>query len=68
MVQYLMHWDRRPISEEARNKLRVECPRPNVPDKVAETVTVDPNVGQFLSKTNWYPHKGLELALKACHD
>ncbi|XP_044128657.1 uncharacterized protein LOC122934563 [Bufo gargarizans] len=66
--KYLEHWVRRPLSKEARNKMRAECPRPIVPNKVCDTPVVDPKVTQFLAKSGWNPRKGLDSALRSCQD
>ncbi|XP_040294434.1 glutamate receptor ionotropic, NMDA 2C [Bufo bufo] len=63
VTKYLETRVRCPLS-----KLRPECPRPLVPTKVCDTLVVDPKMAQFLSKSGWNPHKGLESALKACQD
>ncbi|XP_044140287.1 uncharacterized protein LOC122930766 [Bufo gargarizans] len=66
--KYLEYWVRRPLSKEARNKMRAECPRPIVPNKVCDTPVVDPKVTQFLAKSGWNPRKGLDSALRSCQD
>ncbi|XP_044128788.1 uncharacterized protein LOC122922292 [Bufo gargarizans] len=65
---YLEHWVRRPLSKEARSKLRAECPRPLIPNKVCDTPSVDPKMTQFLAKTGWNPRKGLDSAIRSCQD
>ncbi|XP_044156772.1 uncharacterized protein LOC122943252 [Bufo gargarizans] len=65
---YLEHWVRRPLSKEARSKLRAECPRPLIPNKVCDTPSVDPKMTQFLAKTGWNPCKGLDSAIRSCQD
>ncbi|XP_044128751.1 uncharacterized protein LOC122922247 [Bufo gargarizans] len=65
---YLEHWVRRPLSKEARSKLRAECPMPLIPNKVCETPAVDQKMTQFLAKTGWNPRKGLDSAIKSCQD
>ncbi|XP_040290011.1 uncharacterized protein LOC121002639 [Bufo bufo] len=65
---YLEHWVRHSLSRESRNKLRAECPRPLVPNKVCETPIVDPKMAQFLTKTGWNSKKGLDSALRSCQD
>ncbi|XP_040298690.1 uncharacterized protein LOC121009547 [Bufo bufo] len=66
--KYLEARVRCPLSKEARNKLRAECPRPIVPNRVCETPAVDPKITQFLTKSGWNPRKGLESALRSCQD
>ncbi|CAH2224707.1 Hypothetical predicted protein, partial [Pelobates cultripes] len=41
-------------------------PRPIIPDMVAKTPEVNPQIVQFLSKTNWKPKKGLDCSLRNC--
>ncbi|XP_044127310.1 uncharacterized protein LOC122921396 [Bufo gargarizans] len=65
---YLEHWVRHSLSRESRNKLRAECPRPVVPNKVCDTPLVDPKMSQFLAKTGWNAKKGLDSALRSCQD
>ncbi|XP_044146872.1 uncharacterized protein LOC122935173 [Bufo gargarizans] len=65
---YLEHWARRPLSKEARSKLRAECPRPIIPHKVCDTPVVDPKMTQFLSKSGWNAKRGLDSALRGCQD
>lgn len=57
---------RRPMSKSACNKLKAECARPVLANKVGQTPEVDPSI--VLSKAKWNPRKGLESALKACQD
>ncbi|XP_053315604.1 uncharacterized protein LOC128483427 [Spea bombifrons] len=64
---YIHKWLRKPLSKEVRNKLRAECPRPCIPDKVALTPELDPNVVALLSASR-YPRKGLEQGLKSAQD
>lgn len=68
IAKYLEHWVRQPLSKEARSKLRAECPRPLVPNKVCETPVVDPKMSQFLAKSGWSAKKGIDSALRSCQD
>ncbi|XP_040285902.1 uncharacterized protein LOC120999096 [Bufo bufo] len=58
VAQYLENRVRKPLSKETRNKLKAECPRPLIPNKMI----------QFLSKSGFNPRKGLDSALRACQD
>ncbi|XP_044137826.1 uncharacterized protein LOC122928733 [Bufo gargarizans] len=58
VAQYLESRVRKPLSKETRNKLKAECPRPLIPNKMI----------QFLSKSGFNPRKGLDSALRACQD
>ncbi|XP_044141355.1 uncharacterized protein LOC122931355 [Bufo gargarizans] len=66
--KYLEARVRCPLSKEARNKLRAECPRPVIPNRVCETPAVDPKMTQFLARSGWNPRRGLESALRSCQD
>ncbi|XP_040261447.1 uncharacterized protein LOC120977521 [Bufo bufo] len=68
VAQYLAARVRCPLTKEARNKLKAECPRPIVANKVCDTPSVDPKMVQFLAKSGWNPRRGLESALKATQD
>ncbi|XP_044158212.1 uncharacterized protein LOC122944062 [Bufo gargarizans] len=68
VAQYIESMARKPLTKEARTKLRAECPRPLIPHKVCETPVVDPKMVQFLTKTGFNPRKGLDSALRACQD
>ncbi|CAH2301457.1 Hypothetical predicted protein [Pelobates cultripes] len=59
IAQYLALRVRKSLSQEGRNKLRAECPRPNIPDAVAKNPEV---------KTGWKPKTGLDYSLRNCHD
>ncbi|CAH2301724.1 Hypothetical predicted protein [Pelobates cultripes] len=59
---------RTPLSKEGRSKLRAECPRPSVPGSACKTPEVDPQIAQFLNKSDWKPKKGLDFSLKSCQD
>ncbi|KAM4749018.1 stereocilin [Rhinophrynus dorsalis] len=66
--QYLENWVRKPLNSTTRSKLRAECPRPVVNNKVCETPILDSKIVQFLSKSGKDPRKGIDRSLKACQD
>lgn len=68
VTSFVEYYIRRPMSKSARSKLKAECPRPILPNKVGQTPEVDPKIAQFLTKSKWNPRKGLESALRACQD
>ncbi|KAM4702972.1 uncharacterized protein WCC33_011531 [Rhinophrynus dorsalis] len=68
IAQYLETWVRKPMSRATRNKLRAECPRPLIPNKVCNTPELDTRLVKFMSKTGRDPRKGLDKALKSCQD
>ncbi|CAH2311128.1 Hypothetical predicted protein, partial [Pelobates cultripes] len=61
-------WLCKPLKKEVRAKLRAECPRPFITDKVAVTPEFDPLLITFLYKTGKDPRKDLEQGLKATQD
>ncbi|KAM4696339.1 LOW QUALITY PROTEIN: uncharacterized protein WCC33_015103 [Rhinophrynus dorsalis] len=66
--QYLENWIRKSMNRTTRNKLRAECPRPIVANRVCETPELDTRIVQFISKSGKDPRKGLDRALKSCQD
>ncbi|KAM4795627.1 uncharacterized protein WCC33_000689 [Rhinophrynus dorsalis] len=68
LARYVNYWIRKPLEREARNRLRAECPRPSLPDKVALTPEFDPTVSTFMARSGRDPRKGLERGLKTAQD
>ncbi|KAM8977380.1 LOW QUALITY PROTEIN: uncharacterized protein RCH25_043896 [Pelodytes ibericus] len=60
VADFLRYWLRRPLDKEVRQKLRAECPRPSLPDKVSSTPEFDPTFVTFMMKNGKDPRKGLE--------
>ncbi|KAJ1161324.1 hypothetical protein NDU88_001811, partial [Pleurodeles waltl] len=54
--------------QEVRNRLRAECPRPEIRDKVAETPDIDPSMLTFLKKFAKDPKKGIDRAWHSFQD
>ncbi|KAJ1184458.1 hypothetical protein NDU88_001264 [Pleurodeles waltl] len=52
----------RSFDKEVRNRLRAECPRPELPEKVAETPEIDASMLTFLKKIAKDPKKGIDRA------
>ncbi|XP_078506532.1 uncharacterized protein LOC144766620 [Lissotriton helveticus] len=65
---YLQQNLRRSFDREVRSRLRSECPRPDVPNRVAETPEIDPNMLAFLKKFHKDPKKGIDRAWRRCQD
>ncbi|KAJ1208558.1 hypothetical protein NDU88_003942 [Pleurodeles waltl] len=61
-AHYLHDKLRKGFDKEVRNRLRAECPRPEIPDKVAETSDIDPSMLTFLKKFAKDPKKGIDRA------
>ncbi|XP_053311880.1 uncharacterized protein LOC128473653 [Spea bombifrons] len=68
IAEFLRFWMRRPLDKEVRQRLRSECPRPTVRDKVLNTPEFDPTFVTFLTKTGKDPRKGIELGLRSAQD
>ncbi|KAM4698712.1 uncharacterized protein WCC33_014250 [Rhinophrynus dorsalis] len=68
VAKYLEAWVRKPISRATRSKLRAECPRPVIPNKVCDTPELDSKMVQFIAKSGRDPRKGVDHALKSCQD
>ncbi|KAJ1119123.1 hypothetical protein NDU88_007309 [Pleurodeles waltl] len=57
VADYLHDKLRKGFNKEVRNRLRAECPRPEIPDKAAETPDIDPSMLKKFAKD---PKKGSE--------
>ncbi|KAJ1196472.1 hypothetical protein NDU88_000343 [Pleurodeles waltl] len=68
VADYLHDKLRKGFDKEVRNRLRAECPRPEIPDKVAETPDIDPSMLTFLKKFAKDPKKGIDRAWHSCQD
>ncbi|KAM8977567.1 uncharacterized protein RCH25_046737 [Pelodytes ibericus] len=68
IAEFLRYWLRRPLEKEVRQKLRAECPRPTLPDKVSSTPEFDPTFATFIMKNGKDPRKGLEQGLRSTQD
>ncbi|KAJ1102431.1 hypothetical protein NDU88_007481 [Pleurodeles waltl] len=51
-----------------RNTLRLQCPRPSLLGKVADTPELDSSMATFLKKYAKDPKKRLDRAWRGCHD
>ncbi|KAM8975554.1 uncharacterized protein RCH25_018841 [Pelodytes ibericus] len=68
IADFLHYWLRRPLEKEVRQKLRAECPRPTLPDKVSATPDFDPTFVTFMMRNGKDPRKGLEQGLRSTQD
>lgn len=68
VAAYLHNNIRRSSDKEVRNRLRSECPRPDIPDKVADTPDIDASLLTFLKKFAKNPKKGIDRACRGCQD
>ncbi|KAJ1206390.1 hypothetical protein NDU88_001795 [Pleurodeles waltl] len=68
VAEYLHGKLRRSFDKEVRNRLQAECPRPELPDKVAEMHGIDASMLTFLTKFAKDPKKGIDRAWRSCQD
>ncbi|XP_056385340.1 uncharacterized protein LOC130281768 [Hyla sarda] len=68
VAKYIEAWLRKPLDRGNRNKLRSECPRPSVANKVAVTPELDPILVKYLLKSGKNPSKGLDRSFKSVQD
>ncbi|KAJ1113792.1 hypothetical protein NDU88_002034 [Pleurodeles waltl] len=66
VVEYLHGKLHRSFDKEVRYRLRAECPRPELPDKVAETPEIDASMLTFLKKFTKKTKKGIDRAWHSC--
>ncbi|XP_069468934.1 uncharacterized protein [Ambystoma mexicanum] len=68
VTQYMAGRLRKPLDKEVRQRLRAECPRPDLPGKVAEAPELDPKMLTFVAKTSKDPRKGIDRSWKSCQE
>ncbi|KAJ1161132.1 hypothetical protein NDU88_001619 [Pleurodeles waltl] len=51
---------RKTLDQDIRSHLQSECPRPDIPDKVAMTAELDQNLAIFLKQSTKDPKKGID--------
>ncbi|KAJ1148937.1 hypothetical protein NDU88_001761 [Pleurodeles waltl] len=66
VADYVASKLRQPLDKEIRARLRVECPRPTLPDRVASTPDIDPKMCTFFGKYVKDPKKGIDRSWRAC--
>ncbi|XP_056388255.1 uncharacterized protein LOC130283090 [Hyla sarda] len=68
VAQYVELWACKSLDRSSRNKLRAECPRPFIPNKVVATPEVDPILMKYLLKSGKFPKKGIERSFKTIQE
>ncbi|XP_056374397.1 uncharacterized protein LOC130272573 [Hyla sarda] len=66
--QFLNLWVRKPIDKATRNRLRAECPRPSIPNKLSITPEIDPPLVKYLNNTGKNPKKGVDRSFRTIQD
>ncbi|XP_044151546.1 sperm flagellar protein 2 [Bufo gargarizans] len=68
LAKFMHLWLRKPMDKTVRNRLRSECPRPLLPDFVAQTPEFDQIMTTFMSRGGRDPRKGVEKAFHGVQD
>ncbi|XP_056410408.1 uncharacterized protein LOC130344431 [Hyla sarda] len=68
VAQYVELWARKSLDRSSRNKLRAECPRPFIPNRVVDTPEVDPILMKYLLKSGKFTKKGIERSFKTIQE
>ncbi|KAJ1139288.1 hypothetical protein NDU88_005663 [Pleurodeles waltl] len=68
VTDYVKDHIRQEFDKKVLARLRLECPRPDLPDKVTETPEVDPSMVTYLKKYTKDPKKEIDRAWKSCQD
>ncbi|XP_056391859.1 uncharacterized protein LOC130284924 [Hyla sarda] len=68
VAKYVEAWLRKPLDRSNRSKLRSECPRPSVANKVAATPELDPILIKYLLKSGNNPKKGPDRSFMSVQD
>ncbi|XP_069094160.1 uncharacterized protein [Pleurodeles waltl] len=68
VADYVASKIRQPLEKEVRARLRAECPRPTLPDRVAATPDLDPKLCTFFGKYVKDPKKGIDRSWRGCQD
>lgn len=68
VAEYVQLWLRNQIPKDVRLRLRSECPRPSLANKIASTPELDAKIIAFIAKGGRDPKKGLNKGLKMCQD
>ncbi|KAJ1155137.1 hypothetical protein NDU88_007872 [Pleurodeles waltl] len=66
--KYVQSHTRKTFDKEVRAQLHVECPRPDLEEKIADTPEIDPTMVTFMKKYSRDPKKGLDRAWRTCQD
>ncbi|KAJ1198664.1 hypothetical protein NDU88_002503 [Pleurodeles waltl] len=68
VAAYVQSRLRKSFEKDIRSTLRLECPRPALEGKVADTPELDPHMITFLKIFSRHPKKGIDRAWRGCHD
>ncbi|XP_078514273.1 uncharacterized protein LOC144773243 [Lissotriton helveticus] len=68
VAEYVQDHIRHSFDQEERSRLRSECPRPDLADKLADTPEVDPTILTYLRKFTKDPKKGIDRSWRLCQD
>ncbi|XP_063297779.1 probable cation-transporting ATPase 13A4 [Pelobates fuscus] len=68
LSRFMHLWLRKPLEKEVRSRLRSECPRPSLPDKVAQTPEFDKVMTTFMMRSGRDPRRGVEKGLWGAQD
>ncbi|XP_078518076.1 uncharacterized protein LOC144782573 [Lissotriton helveticus] len=68
VADYIQSHIRDSFDQEVRSRLRSECPRPDLEDKLADTPEVDPTILTYLKKFTKDPKKGIDRSWRLCQD
>ncbi|XP_078538781.1 uncharacterized protein LOC144823804 [Lissotriton helveticus] len=59
---------RLPLETEVRSRLKSECPKPSLPEKITQVPSIDQPLLTFFSKFGKDPRKGVDKAWSSCQD
>ncbi|KAJ1214787.1 hypothetical protein NDU88_002398 [Pleurodeles waltl] len=68
VADYVASKIRQPLDKEVRARLRSECPRRTLPDRVAAMPEIDPKMCTFFAKYVKDPKKGIDRSWRWCQD
>ncbi|XP_069088966.1 uncharacterized protein [Pleurodeles waltl] len=68
VAQYVHNNIRKSFDKEVQSRLRAECPRPDLDQKVTDTPDIVPTMVTFMKKFGKDPKKGLDRSWRLCQD
>ncbi|KAJ1093528.1 hypothetical protein NDU88_006628 [Pleurodeles waltl] len=68
VADYMHDKLKKSFNKEVHNRLRAECPRPEILNKVEEMPEIDARLLTFLKKFSKDPKKGIDRAWRSCQD
>ncbi|XP_078533441.1 uncharacterized protein LOC144819416 [Lissotriton helveticus] len=68
VAEYVSFYLRYSLDKSTRNRLKLKCPRPSLPNNVNNTPAIDPNMLMFFTKFRKDPKKGVDRAWSNCKD